>query len=304
MSGGSGLRFRPNACRSDRGGNVWIRWVGALSLLLFFSGSGPVESTHGAWAGERTSAGERISSSLGGALPLTFGLSMPALLPSPVTKGERVQAIMRDGPQRTLLRCRGAFLVITHRAGWPLPKDEKRVRALLARIFLRLVPEWPDGLPAYPIARPTGHPVSQLLREQMFQRTVAELAHHWEVMNRRFGQKPPPVVGSARLLVRLIARQPGAVGILRVDELPAPAFWPQEARIAAVLAPSSVRQVCSQPLLEAVYTGADKAAAASLPHTMVRDAIGGGFGSGSPAEANAFVDERGPRGTVVRHKTP
>ncbi len=293
-----GPRFRHDARRHGRGGKGWIRWVGILGLLLFFSGGGRAGSAHWAWAGATA------SESLGRTPSLISVLSTLAMPPSPVTRDERAQLTVRAGAERALLRCRGAFLVVTHRAGWPLPKDEERVRALLARIFLRLSPEWPDGLPAYPLARPAGHPASQLLQRRVFQRTAAELAHHWEVMNRRFGQEPPPVVGSARLLVRLVARQPGAVGILSAEELPAPAFWPQEVRIAAVLAPRSVRQVCSRPLLEAVYAGAGTAAAVSFPRALDRDAAGGRFGSGSRAEASAFVGDRGARGTVVRHKAP
>ncbi len=298
MSRESIPRFRRTASRHGRDGKEWIRWVGVLGLLLFFSGGGPAGSAHGAWAGETAfeAPGQKP--------PLASVLATMAMPPSHVTRGERAQLTGRNGVERALLRCRGAFVVITHRAGWPLPKDEGRVRDLLAQIFLRLVPEWPDGLPAYPIARPAGHPASRLLRAHVFRRTAAELDHHWTVMSRRFGQEPPPVVGSARLLLRLVARQPGAVGILSADELPAPAFWPQEARIAAVLAPQSVRRICSQPLLEAVYSGAGETSTKVSSRSMARDERGGRFERDFRAKARAFAGDRTPRGTVVRHRTP
>ncbi len=291
-------RYRHNACRHGRGRKGWIRCIGVLGLLLFFRGGEGVGGTHWAWAGKA------VPESLGGIPPLISVLSTPAISPSPLTRNAPAPAAIGDGAEQALLRCRGTFLVITHQAGWPLPKGEAQVRELLAQIFLRLTPEWPDGLPAYPIARPAGHPASRLLRETVFRRTAAELAHHWEVMSRRFGQRPPPVVGSARLLLRLIARQPGAVGILSAEEMPAPAFWPRAVRIAAVLAPPSVRPFCSRALPEAIHAGADKTATASSPRTMAQGEAGGRFARTPRAGTGSLVGNHGPRGTVVRHRTP
>lgn len=291
-------RWGPGRPARRGAGRLW--WLGVLCLLLL-SGGVSAGETATAWA-EAMNSG-----AVGSPAPVAPLLSSLAMPPSQVATEVPSQGIPREKAAQALLRCQGTFLVITHRAGWPLPPDEERVRELLARIFLRLDPEWPDGLPAYPIARPAGHPASRMLQQRVFQRTAAELAHHWEVMSRRFGQQPPPVVGSARLLLRLIARQPGAVGIVSADELPAPAFWPREVRIAAVLGARRGKRMCSRQLLETLYAEADGASGATSSRAMAAAGAARGDRTGAHGDAVMRNRDHGLRRAhpvTAGHKTP
>jgi hypothetical protein len=101
-------------------------------------------------------------------------------------------------------------LVIAHKAvaSAALTRDDLR------SIFQTKKSTWPDGVPVRPFNLP-----GTTLARQSFDLAVlglepARVARYWIDRQVRGGERPPPTVPSAALMIRLIAKTAGAVGYI------------------------------------------------------------------------------------------
>ncbi|GIX16558.1 MAG: hypothetical protein KatS3mg119_0744 [Rhodothalassiaceae bacterium] len=229
---------RSEDAAGSRGGCARVAPLVALTVTLL---AGLIAADASADGDGLASASAAVATPFG-ALPSS--LMAGARPPAGPASGSLSAVAVERGEVRQLAACRSLFFVVTHEAGYAPPEDGQALRALLRGFYLGLEPEWPDGLRAYPLARPADHPASRMIEREVIAAAPAEIAHHWQVMAQRFGQTPPPVVESPRLILELVARRPGVVAILAGDELPPLAHWPRQVVIAATLGAPAARAQC------------------------------------------------------------
>lgn len=91
---------------------------------------------------------------------------------------------------------------------------EDEARALIRRLYLKSIKNWPGGQVAVPFARKDAGPVQQATLQALLSMSEAEHGQHWARQKQTTGDTPPRAVGSKSILLRLIKREPGAVGII------------------------------------------------------------------------------------------
>jgi ABC-type phosphate transport system substrate-binding protein len=110
-------------------------------------------------------------------------------------------------PSRTL-SARSGYQVICH----PSNPASSADRQFLQDTFLKKVKEWPGGASAHPIDL---HPSSVVRREfskEILRRPVEAVRSYWQQRIFAGRDLPPPEVGDDDEVVRLILKDPGAVG--------------------------------------------------------------------------------------------
>ncbi|MGF1461800.1 MAG: hypothetical protein ACFB2Z_01270 [Maricaulaceae bacterium] len=96
--------------------------------------------------------------------------------------------------------------------------DPDTAKAQVRRLYLKDQSAWPGGEDAAPFARSDDSPEQQAFLASVLGLNPTELAAHWARLKQINGETPPRAVASARLLVRQIARNPGAFAVLAADE--------------------------------------------------------------------------------------
>lgn len=95
--------------------------------------------------------------------------------------------------------------------------NEADARALVARIFRRDTSNWPSGEDARPISREGA--IQETFRDEVLGMSRSEWEQHWIRKKQRSGETPPRKVGSTRMVVRLIERDPGGITLLDKEEV-------------------------------------------------------------------------------------
>ena len=96
-------------------------------------------------------------------------------------------------------------------------KDDK-AKAIIKKLFLKQMSQWPDGTPAKPYGRK-----SAAAEQSKFVKTVlgmgdAELVRHWIKMKNMKGTTPPKGVKSDRMLFKYVAKHAGAFGVVKLSD--------------------------------------------------------------------------------------
>lgn len=96
--------------------------------------------------------------------------------------------------------------------------DPAAIKQQLKKLFLKQQSEWPSGEKAIPFDRDGDSASHQALLTVILGMTEAEIAAHWKKMKQVRGDTPPRAVGSASILLRLLAKKKGAFGIVKSEE--------------------------------------------------------------------------------------
>jgi hypothetical protein len=86
--------------------------------------------------------------------------------------------------------------------------------ALIRLLYLKILNEWPSGLPAKPIGPPDPSPENKILLDQLLRMDGARLARHWISLKQRTGQRRVRAVGSTAQALLLVKSRPGAFAIV------------------------------------------------------------------------------------------
>ncbi len=87
-------------------------------------------------------------------------------------------------------------------------------KTILRRLILKESENWPNGIPARAFLPKSGTPLASELLNSILELDDAAFEAHWARLKQTTGQSRPREVGSSRILLKLIARDPGAFGIL------------------------------------------------------------------------------------------
>lgn len=91
-------------------------------------------------------------------------------------------------------------------------------RAELRKLFMRYSSTL-DGRPAIPLNQPASTPVRVLFDGLVLQMSEAEVGRYWVDRRVRGEPEAPRSVASVSMLIRVVAKLPGAVGYVRTKEL-------------------------------------------------------------------------------------
>lgn len=92
--------------------------------------------------------------------------------------------------------------------------SEDEAKTLVRRLFLKSTKNWPGGETAVPFSRKDTNPAQVALLTEILSMSDAEHGQHWARKKQTTGDTPPRAVGSKSILLRLIKREPGAIGIM------------------------------------------------------------------------------------------
>jgi len=106
-------------------------------------------------------------------------------------------------------------LVVNANSKCTLTGDE--AKALIKKLFLRELTQWPDGTEAKPYAREAAAAEQVAFLKDVLGMTDAELARHWLKVKNTNGTTPPKDVDSERMLLKHIAKSDGAFGVVKID---------------------------------------------------------------------------------------
>ena len=92
--------------------------------------------------------------------------------------------------------------------------SEDEAKSLIRRVFLKSTKNWPGGETAVPFSRKDTNAAQVALLANILAMTEAEHGKHWARQKQTTGDTPPRAVGSKSILLRLIKREPGAIGVM------------------------------------------------------------------------------------------
>lgn len=103
-------------------------------------------------------------------------------------------------------------VVVNSENGFDGSEEEKRT--LIRRILLKEVTAWPDGTEAKSFVPKAASPAGKALIEKIYMLSDAEFEAHWARVKQTTGQARPREVGSSRIMLKLIQRDKGAIGVI------------------------------------------------------------------------------------------
>lgn len=111
------------------------------------------------------------------------------------------------------------YVVVNEANGFSGSEDE--AKALIRRLYLKTTKNWPGGETAVPFARKGASSAQMALLQAILNMSDSEHLQHWARQKQTTGDTPPRAVGSNSILLRLIKREPGAIGVIDASA-PAP----------------------------------------------------------------------------------
>jgi ABC-type phosphate transport system substrate-binding protein len=76
---------------------------------------------------------------------------------------------------------------------------------------------WPDGTSAHPMNLPEASPIRQAFDAAVLGLDPDRVARYWIDRKIRGGERPPPVVSSSALVVKLVSKTAGALGYVEAS---------------------------------------------------------------------------------------
>ena len=92
-------------------------------------------------------------------------------------------------------------------------------KAIVKKLFLKDLSQWPDGSDAKVYARESTSPEQAAFRQDVLGMTEAELARHWLKLKSMNGTTPPKEVETDRMVLKYVAKNPSALGVVSVDAI-------------------------------------------------------------------------------------
>ncbi len=96
--------------------------------------------------------------------------------------------------------------------------DAAEMMARIRRLYLGDETAWPEADDCVPLARPRGSAADRALSALVLGMDGDELDAHWRRLTQATGAEPPRAIGPVRELLRTIARNKGAFGIIAEGE--------------------------------------------------------------------------------------
>ncbi|MFO1076903.1 MAG: hypothetical protein U1E73_04155 [Planctomycetota bacterium] len=90
-------------------------------------------------------------------------------------------------------------------------------KAVVKKLFLKDLTQWPDGTEAKPYRRPDGTSIQDAFLASVLGMSSSELARHWLRLKSQDGTTPPKEVDTDRMVLKYVARTEGAFGIVPKD---------------------------------------------------------------------------------------
>lgn len=92
--------------------------------------------------------------------------------------------------------------------------SDEELRQIVKRLLLKKVSDWPGGQSAEPYLPKSSSPESRLITAKLYNLEESELEAYWARVKQTTGQSRPREVGSSRIIMKLVERDPGGVGIV------------------------------------------------------------------------------------------
>jgi ABC-type phosphate transport system substrate-binding protein len=90
-------------------------------------------------------------------------------------------------------------------------------RTIVKKLFLKDLSEWPDGTEAKAYGRESKSEAQVAFRQEVLGMTEAELTRHWLKLKSMNGATPPKEVDSDRMVLKYVAKNPNAFGVVSLD---------------------------------------------------------------------------------------
>jgi ABC-type phosphate transport system substrate-binding protein len=107
------------------------------------------------------------------------------------------------------------YAVIVH-VDNKLTESGDAARAVVKKLFLKDLSQWPDGAEAKAYAREAKSEAQSAFRQQVLDMSEAELARHWLKLKSMNGTTPPKEVDSDRLVLKYVSKNQSAFGIVDI----------------------------------------------------------------------------------------
>jgi len=92
--------------------------------------------------------------------------------------------------------------------------DDAGMRNEIKRLYLKEKKKWSNGLDGKPLSAKTGSDEQRTFLSDVLHMDPASLAQHWIKSKQKTGDTPPRSVGSARSMIKLVARGEGSFGYI------------------------------------------------------------------------------------------
>lgn len=97
--------------------------------------------------------------------------------------------------------------------------SQEEMQQQVQRIFLKQQTAWAGNIEAFPLDREADDAAHLAFAKVVLQMNVQEISSHWLSLKQQQGQTPPRSVGASSILLKLIGRREGGMGIVSVDDL-------------------------------------------------------------------------------------
>lgn len=101
----------------------------------------------------------------------------------------------------------------------PIAERGEAARAIIRKLFLKELTHWPSGSEAKAYARSPDAPSQTTFRQTVLGMSEAELARHWLKQKSMSGATPPKEVETDRLVLKYVAKNPQAFGIVSLESV-------------------------------------------------------------------------------------
>lgn len=108
------------------------------------------------------------------------------------------------------------FVVVNSSNGTSGSQDD--IRREIKRVFLKQQSSWQGNIDAFPLDRNTTSAAHLAFIKNVLQMNEQELGNHWLSMKQQQGKTRPRVVGSTRILLRLVGKKEGGMGVVAVKD--------------------------------------------------------------------------------------
>ena len=126
--------------------------------------------------------------------------------------------VVAPDPARAAAGGEPAYLVLVNASNRTSTHDGDLV-TLVKGLYLRTAPSWPNGRPATPFARPTDNAAQAAFRRLILNMDGTQLSGHWQELAAGSGRQPPQVIRGAKDLVRVVAQNRDAFGVIEEGEV-------------------------------------------------------------------------------------
>jgi ABC-type phosphate transport system substrate-binding protein len=99
----------------------------------------------------------------------------------------------------------------------PLNPAVAVARAELARLFMKQIPAWPNGMPVAVVDQPRTAPVRASFSRDIHKKDVEAVAAYWATRVYSGREVPPPVLRSDDDVLEFVRQTPGGLGYVSAD---------------------------------------------------------------------------------------